>query len=342
MSEATGATKGELIVHSPGLYTTVQDSGRNGHYDIGMPPSGAMDQFSYRAANLLVGNAETESALEATYIGPRLEFTDDRLVAVTGAEAPVSRNGERVEAWRAFGVRAGDVLSFEMIGAGARLYVAISGGVDVPVYLGSRSTYTLTGLGGHEGRKLAEGDRLPLGSGGRGAGTPSGTGGVREGAAVAEELRPEFPAVTPLRTVVGLCSYRLTEGAARSFLETEWKVTPDADRVGYRLRGGSLDFVEREQPFGAGSDPANVVDLGYPVGSVQVPGGDEPIVLLNDAVTGGGYATIGTVISVDRDRIAQAKTGDRVSFESVGLEAALAARRERRRRLDRVRDEVLG
>lgn len=317
----------EVIVLSPGLYTTVQDAGRDGFYEIGMPPSGAMDQFSHRAANLLVGNPEGAATLEATYIGPQLEFTDERLVAVTGADAPVSLNGEPVPPWQAVAVRAGDVLSFAMITAGARLYVAVNGGIDVPEYLGSRSTYTLTGLGGFKGRKLADGDRLPLGE----------TNGGRAGVAVPEELRPEFPAVTPLRTVVGLCSYRLTEAAMDSFLSTEWKITKDADRVGYRLRGGELDFVDREQPFGAGSDPANVVDLGYPVGSIQVPGGDEPIVLLNDAVTGGGYATIGTVISADRDRIAQTKTGDQVSFTAVDLEAALSARRDRRDRLDRIR-----
>ncbi|WP_395103474.1 biotin-dependent carboxyltransferase family protein [Actinomadura sp. SCN-SB] len=320
-----------ILVRKGGLYTTVQDTGRDGYYEIGMPPSGAMDQYSYRVANLLVGNPDGAAALEATYIGPELEFTDDRLVAVTGAEAPVAVNGEAVPSWQTLAVRAGDVLSFSMITAGARLYIAVSGGIDVPEKLGSRSTYTLTGLGGFEGRKLADGDRLPVGKAGTDAPGPP------VGASVPGPLRPEFPDVMPLRTVVGLCSYRLTEAALDSFLGTVWKVTKDADRVGYRLRGGTLDFVEREQPFGAGGDPANVVDLGYPVGSIQVPGGDEPIVLLNDAVTGGGYATIGTVISVDRDRIAQAKTGDRVSFVPVGLDEALAARRDRARRLAEAR-----
>ncbi|PXY29823.1 allophanate hydrolase [Prauserella coralliicola] len=322
-----------LIVHTGGLYTTVQDTGRDGYYEIGMPPSGAMDQFSYRAANLLVGNPEGAAALEATYIGPELEFTDDRLVAVTGADVPVTLGGEPVKPWETIPVKAGDVLSFAMITGGARLYVAVSGGIGVPDYLGSRSTYMLTGLGGFEGRKLADGDRLPLGERPVGAAPKPGSG-------VSESLRPSFPEVAELRTVVGLCSYRLTDAALRSFLETTWKVTKDADRVGYRLRGGTLDFVEREQPFGAGSDPANVVDLGYPVGSIQVPGGDEPIVLLNDAVTGGGYATIGTVISADRDRIAQTKTGDQVSFVSVDIDQALAARRERRERLNRISNEL--
>lgn len=322
----------EVIVRSGGLYTTVQDAGRDGYYDIGMPPSGAMDQYSYRAANLLVGNPEGAAALECTYIGPELEFTDERLIAVTGATVPVTLNGEPVEPWQALRVDAGDVLAFSMITAGARIYVAVSGGVDVPEYLGSRSTYTLTGLGGFEGRKLADGDRLPLGK-------PADNGGG-PGAVVPPELRPVFGEVTELRAVVGLCAYRLTDAALRSFVESTWKVTKDADRVGYRLRGGTLDFVAREQPFGAGHDPANVVDLGYPIGSVQVPGGDEPIVLLNDAVTGGGYATIATVITVDRDRIAQTKTGDQVRFTSVDVDTAVRARQDRRDRLDRIRAAV--
>ena len=319
----------ELIVRSPGLSTTVQDSGRHGYYHLGMPPSGAMDQYSYHAANMLVGNPDGTAVLEATYIGPELEFTDDRLIAVTGATAPVTVNGEPAEAWQTLQVSAGDVLAFSMITGGARLYIAVSGGVHVPEYLGSRSTYTLTGIGGFDGRKLAPDDRLPLGKPDNGA--------PRPGSAVPAALRPALPSEAEVRAVVGLCAYRLTEGALHSFLQTPWKVTTDADRVGYRLRGGTLDFVDREQPAGAGSDPANVVDLGYPVGSVQVPGGDEPIVLLNDAVTGGGYATIATVITADRDVFGQAKTGDRLRFVKVDLDTALTLRQEHRERLERVR-----
>lgn len=322
-----------ILVRSGGLYTTVQDTGRLGYYHMGMPPSGAMDVFSAVAANLLVGNPDGAGVLEATYVGPKLEFTDDRLVSVTGADAPVTLNDEPVEPWTALRVRSGDVLGFAMLRAGCRVYIAVRGGVDVPVYLGSRSTYTLTGIGGHEGRKLLDDETLPLGDAGQ---------QPRPGAVVPQRLRPSLESPAELRTMVGLCSYRLTEDGLASFLGTDWKVTKDADRVGYRLRGGSLEFTEREQPFGAGSDPANVVDLGYPIGSIQVPGGDEPIVLLNDAVTGGGYATIGTVISVDRDRIAQAKTGDVVRFRSVDLDTALAARRDRRDRIEQVRQEVAG
>lgn len=319
---------GRIAVSSGDLFTTVQDLGRPGRYSIGMPPSGAMDQYSYLLANLLVGNAEGAAALEATYVGPTLEFSDDRIVAVTGGDAAVTLNGEPVPTWEALRVTAGDVLAFGMITSGARPYVAVSGGIDVPPYLGSRSTYTLIGLGGHEGRKLADGDVLALGDV-PGTGVP--------GTRVPDELIPRFGPHIEVRTVIGLCSYRLTERATESFLSTDWKVTKDADRVGYRLRGGTLDFVEREQPFGAGSDPANVVDLGYPVGSVQVPGGDEPIVLLGDAVTGGGYATIGTVVSVDRDLFGQAKTGDTVRFVPVDVVGAMAARAERAELLKRAR-----
>ncbi|WP_068266410.1 biotin-dependent carboxyltransferase family protein [Janibacter limosus] len=320
----------QVKVVTGGLSTTVQDLGRTGRYAIGMPPSGAMDQFSFRVANLLVGNPESAAALEATYIGPSLEFTDARVIAVTGGDAAVTLNGEPIPTWTSVAVGSGDVLAFGMIASGARPYIAVSGGIDVPTYLDSRSTYTLIGLGGFEGRTLADGDVLPLGA----------ATSVAEGRSVPDELVPHFASDIEVRAQVGLCSYRLTEGALESFLGTSWKITKDADRVGYRLRGGTLDFVEREQPFGAGSDPANVVDLGYPLGSIQVPGGDEPIVLLGDAVTGGGYATIATVVSVDRDLFGQAKTGDTVRFRDVDVDEALAARAERTGRLARIREAL--
>lgn len=318
-------------VTSAGLFTTVQDLGRPGRYAIGMPPSGAMDQYSCRVANLLVGNLEGAAALECTYIGPLLEFTDERLIAVTGGDAAASLNGAPAPTWETFSVGRGDVLSFGMITSGARPYIAVSGGIAVPKYLGSRSTYTLIGLGGLDGRKLADGDKLPLGTAHR---------TLRAGSRVDDALIPTYRSPIEVRTVIGLCSYRLTKRALQTFLNTSWKITKDADRVGYRLRGATLHFVERQQPFGAGSDPANVVDLGYPLGSIQVPGGDEPIVLLGDAVTGGGYATIGTVISVDRDLFGQAKTGDTLLFRAVDIDEALEARAARAHALERIREQL--
>jgi len=321
-----------IRVGQPGLLTTVQDTGRFGEYAIGMPPSGAMDVFSYQVGNYLVGNEEGTAGLEITYFGPELTFTEDHIIAITGAEMPPKINGEKVPTWETLGVREGDVLSFDYLKNGARSYLAVAGGIDVPVFMHSRSTYTLIGLGGHEGRALQEGDELAVGE--------DGDRSERVGMAVAREQLPAFYDETELRVIIGLASYRLTEESMQEFLNTTWTVTPDADRVGYRYRGGELKFVEREQPAGAGADQANVVDFGYPIGSIQVPGGVEPIVLLNDAVTGGGYATIGTVISADRDKLAQTKTNDKTRFRSVDLDEALRAREERRQQMAEIRQAL--
>ena len=321
-----------IRVKSPGLLTTVQDTGRFGEYAIGMPPSGAMDVFSYQVGNYLVGNEDGAAGLEITYFGPELEFTGDAIVAVTGAEMPPKINGEEAPTWETLQVREGDVLSFDYLKNGARSYLAVAGGIDAPVFMHSRSTYTLIGLGGHEGRALQEGDELRLGE--------ARNGDARIGKRVEDRLIPTYTKETELRVIIGLASYRLTEESMKEFLNVEWTVTPDADRVGYRYRGGELGFVEREQPAGAGSDPANVVDFGYPIGSIQVPGGVEPIVLMNDAVTGGGYATIGTVISADRDRLAQSKTNDKTRFRSIELEEALEAREDRRKILAEIKDAL--
>jgi biotin-dependent carboxylase-like uncharacterized protein len=321
-----------IKVRQPGLLTTVQDTGRFGEYALGMPPSGAMDIFSYQVGNYLVGNEEGAAGLEITYFGPELEFTEGAVIAVTGAEMPPKINGEEAPTWETLEVGEGDVLSFDYLKNGARSYLAVAGGIDVPVFMHSRSTYTLIGLGGHEGRALQEGDELGIGE------FPNGGGQV--GKSVADDHVPTYSKETELRVIIGLASYRLTEESMEEFLTVEWTVTPDADRVGYRYKGGELEFVEREQPAGAGADPANVVDFGYPIGSIQVPGGVEPIVLMNDAVTGGGYATIGTVISADRDKLAQTKTNDKTRFRSVDLDEALKAREERREQMAEIRQAL--
>jgi biotin-dependent carboxylase-like uncharacterized protein len=324
-----------IRVRQPGLLSTVQDTGRFGEYALGMPPSGAMDVFSYQVGNYLVGNQEGAAGLEITYFGPELEFTEAAIIALTGAEMPPKINGEEAPMWEALAVREGDVLSFDYLRNGARCYLAVAGGIDVPLFMHSRSTYTLIGLGGHEGRALQEGDELKVGQ------SPNSGGGERVGKRVDEEHIPTYSSEqTELRVIIGLASYRITEESMEEFLSTTWTVTPDADRVGYRYKGGELKFVEREQPAGAGSDPANVVDFGYPIGSIQVPGGVEPIVLMNDAVTGGGYATIGTVISADRDRLAQTKTNDKTRFRSVELEEALEARKHRRQHMEEIKGSL--
>jgi biotin-dependent carboxylase-like uncharacterized protein len=322
-----------IKVLKPGLATTVQDLGRPGYYHIGIPLSGGMDRHALAAANLLVGNEEGAAVLEAVFMGPELEFTDDALVAITGAELPPKLDGEPRETWTSFKVKRGQKLAFDFLKQGARGYIAIAGGIDVPLVLGSRSTYALGALGGFKGRKLEAGDELPIGK----ASAP-----VKDGRTVAKDLRG-LPAGMPtdLRVMPGLYWHRITETAGVGFFGDTWKVAPEADRIGYRFKGGKpLEFVPREPPFGAGSDPSNITDACYPYGSIQVPGGTEPIVLHRDAVSGGGYFMVGTVIAADLDLIGQLQPNTPVRFVKVGMEQALAARNSRAELLCKVRSAL--
>lgn len=318
-----------IKVNAPGLATTVQDLGRPGYYHLGIPLSGGMDRFALRAANMLVGNEEGAAALEAVFMGPELEFTSDAMVAVTGAELPPKVNGKLQETWTNFRVKAGQVLSFGFLKKGARAYIAVSGGIEVPVVLGSRSTYALGALGGHEGRKLQAGDQLPVG--------PI-SNSMKEGMSVPAVLRREPTNIAELRVLPGLYWHRITEAAGKQFFEDVWKVALEADRIGYRFKGGkALEFVPRMPPFGAGSDPSNIVDACYPYGSIQIPGGTEPIVLHRDAVSGGGYFMVGTVISADMDLIGQLQPHTPAKFVKVDMNVALQARHDREALLQKVR-----
>lgn len=323
-----------IKVLKPSLATTVQDLGRPGYYHIGIPLSGGMDRHALAAANLLVGNAEGAAVLEAVFMGPELEFTDDAMVAVTGAELPPKLDGALQATWSSFKVKRGQRLSFDFLKKGARAYIAVAGGIDVPVILGSRSTYALGALGGFKGRKLEAGDELPVGA----AATT-----VREGRTIADALRGLPPGMpTELRVMPGLYWHRITDGAGTGFFADTWKVAPEADRIGYRFKGGKpLEFVPREPPFGAGSDPSNITDACYPYGSIQVPGGTEPIVLHRDAVSGGGYFMVGTVISADMDLIGQLQPNTPVRFVKVDMDTALAARKARAELLTKVRTSLV-
>ncbi|MCA1970198.1 MAG: biotin-dependent carboxyltransferase family protein [Rhizobium sp.] len=315
------------VLHQ-GLATSVQDLGRPGYFHLGIPLGGAMDRLALKAANLLVGNDEGAAGLEAVFIGPKLEFTEDAMVAVTGADMPIKVDGEEKPGWTAFKVKAGQVLTFDFLKTGARIYIAVSGGIDVPLALGSRSTYAIGALGGFKGRPIAIGDELPVGT----------AGPAVEGKSIPENLRrrPGMPA--ELRVLPGLYWHRLTDEAGRNFFEDTWKVAPEADRMGYRFRGGrKLDFVDRVPPFGAGSDPSNIVDACYPYGSIQVPGGTEPIILHRDAVSGGGYFMLGTVISADMDLIGQLQPHTPTRFVKVDMETALTARKDRAALVDQIR-----
>ena len=317
-----------LKIIQPGLSTSIQDLGRPGYFYLGIPIGGAMDRFAMRCANMLVGNPEGAAGLEAVFMGPEIEFTRDALVSVTGADLPAKVDGQAREGWTAFEVKEGQTLSFDFLKSGARAYIAISGGIDTPPALGSRSTYPIGALGGVEGRAIAAGDLIPLGE----AET------LDPGQSVPENLRylPSTPA--QLRVLPGLYWQRLTEESQQGFFDDDWAVALEADRMGYRFKGGSaLEFVDREQPFGAGADPSNIVDGCYSYGSVQVPGGLEPIVLHRDAVSGGGYFTLGAIISADMDLIGQLQPHTPVKFVKVNMDQALAARKERKKMLADVR-----
>lgn len=315
-----------IEMRTPGLSTTVQDRGRNGYYDVGIPPSGALDQYSFRVANHLVGNPASAAALEFAFMGPELRFTEPTVIAVTGAELPPRINGEDRPLWESFPVEAGDVLDFGFVKAGARGYVAVSGGIEVPLVLGSRSTHAVGGLGGLQGRQLAAGDVLPIGDTGRAA----------PGRALPPELRPTMSKEVEVRVVMGLYDHLLAPAGRKNFLTTTWTLTPVADRVGFRYTGSELELTERSAPFGAGQDPSNIVDAPYPIGSIQVPGGVEPIILHRDAVSGGGYMMIATVISGDLDVVAQSAPNTRTRFVEVTLDEALEARRTYQKRAERV------
>lgn len=321
-----------INVKNPGLATSVQDLGRPGYYHLGIPISGGMDRFSLRCANMLVGNDEGAAVLEAVFMGPELEFTQDAVVAVTGAEMTPKVDGEAQENWTSFEIMAGQTLSFDFLRAGARAYIAVAGGIDVPVVLGSRSTYSLGALGGFEGRPVAEGDALPVGK-------SSGKNKAKRSIGPADRRPLGNP--VELRALPGIYNHRITRDADSRFFGDTWKVAPEADRIGYRFNGGTpVEFVEREQSFGAGSDPSNIVDSCYPYGSIQVPNGSEPIVLHRDAVSGGGYFMLGCVISADMDLIGQMQPHTPTRFVKVTMEEALAARSNRSDQLASIRAKL--
>ena len=319
-----------IKVLDSGFASTIQDLGRPGYYHLGIPIGGAMDRYSMRIGNMLVGNDESAAVVETVFTGPVLEFRQNSVVAVTGGELPPKLDGRVMPTWTSFEVREGQILSFDYLKHGARSYIAIHGGFSTPVSLGSRSTYAIGALGGIDGRGLKEGDVLPIGSGAKPA-------KVGKTISVSMQRIPKTP--VELRVLPGLYLHRITKDSAEEFFSGPWRVAPEADRMGYRFQGGnSLSFIDRKPPFGAGSDPSNITDACYPYGSIQVPGGTEPIVLHRDAVSGGGYFMLGTVISADMDLIGQLQPHAETNFVKIDMEGALFARKSRSRMLDMVRE----
>jgi biotin-dependent carboxylase-like uncharacterized protein len=281
----------------PGMSTTVQDRGRIGYYKYGFPQSGSMDQYSASLANRLVGNTQEEAVLECTYIGPKIVTNKDAVIAVTGAPVDVFVNGDIQPQYEQLSVAAGDEIRFGVIKGGTKYYIAVQGGFDVPEVLGSRSTYPIGRIGGVHGRTLQAGDEIAIGA-------PKNNG-LPPLNSIPESDRPVFSREVEVRVMMGLYDHYLTEKGRSMFLDNDWTLTPVADRMGMRYDGPGVEWADRRRPFGAGQDPSNIVDAGYAVGSIQIPGGSQPIVLHREAVSGGGYAQVATVISADMDVVAR-------------------------------------
>jgi biotin-dependent carboxylase-like uncharacterized protein len=292
-----------IEIDEPGPQTTVQDLGRRGQLRYGIPPSGPMDAFAFVLANRLAGNADTAAALECTLSGPRFRVDAPCAIAVTGADMPVAVNGQPVESWSTLALAAGDVVRVGTARSGLRSYLAFSGGLDVAPRLGSRSTYLRGRLGGLDGRALRKGDRL--------AALPAERPRMRT---VPRHMRPHYEAETLVRVVLGPQHDRFTPAGVTTFLRSAYTLQPQSDRMGARLQGNRIEHVR-------GHD---IVSDAVALGSVQVPGDGQPIVLMVDRQSTGGYTKIATVCSFDIGRIAQLRPGQRLRFEAVDIAGAHA------------------
>lgn len=306
----------------PGLLTTIQDTGRFGYQQQGVIVSGAMDAFALRIANLLVGNAEDEAALEITLMGPSLRFEADLLISICGGNLSPAVDGNPVPLWRPVYVRSGTTLEFGACRTGARAYLAVSGGFDVPIVMRSRSTYLRAGIGGFEGRALQEGDVLR-------AGVPSApatlymtrlagrTGSCPFHAAdwfVGGELLPVYAPNPSIRVIRGHEFGRFAAESQALFLSGGYQVTPQSDRMGYRLKGPVLKLKESEE--------GEMLSEAVSFGTVQVPSDGNPIILMADCQTIGGYPKIAQVATVDLPVLAQVKPGETIRFAEISVQEA--------------------
>ncbi|MGA9335660.1 MAG: biotin-dependent carboxyltransferase family protein [Rudaea sp.] len=326
-----------IHVLAPGLLTTVQDGGRTGFSALGVGQSGAMDSVSMRLANMLVGNAHDAAVLEITLLGPRLRLDTDSLIALTGSEIETHCSDRRIPAWRPVALRAGSELNFGSMRSGARAYLAVAGGIDVPSVLGSRSVDLNGGLGT---RSLAAGDEL-----GQGFAQPAVCRSLMR------SLQPEAAPVLRIAAAKWsidpgpwldvdqrhrICLIRgahfacLEADSQRSLFASEFRIDPDSNRVGYRLAGNRLALRETLE----------LVSEGVVAGTVQLPPSGDPIVLMAEAPTCGGYPRIAQVISVDLPRLAQRRPGATLQFVETSLDDAQTRYLEREQALTRLENTI--
>ena len=291
-----------LLFQNGGLLTTVQDAGRRGYQRYGMGVSGAVDVQSYIYSNILVGNKYNEAVLEVTLLGPTMEFTSPAVIAVTGGDLSPLLDGVPCPMYRAVAVKKGTVMSFGSPKTGCRAYIAFAGGLAITPIMGSRSTYIKANLGGYEGRKLQRGDEIAF----------------RKPFIEVKNLSrrvikaPQFTGECAVRVLMGPQEERFTDEGIHTFLSEKYTVTSEFDRMGYRLTGPKITHVTN----------GNIITDGITFGAIQVPDGGEPIIMLSDRQTTGGYAKIGSIINVDMPQIAQCKAGDTVRFVKTDIQTA--------------------
>jgi urea carboxylase len=303
-----------------GIQTTIQDyPGRLRMQAKGFFPAGPMDHLAHRAANLLVGNEERAATLEITLGNFRARFDGDATIAVSGAGAPATVDGEEIALWKSHPVPAGAELAIGIApGPGFRLYLAVAGGFDVPELFGSRATYTMGALGGFEGRALRAGDRLPLGQ-------AAANGGARRFRA---DARPSYSRDWEVRVLRGpqAAPDFLTENDMETLFGRAWPVDRNSNRTGVRLESHKFEWARRSGGI-AGGHPSNILDNSYPVGALNI-NGDLPVILGPDGPTAGGFLVAATLIHADFWKIGQFRpVGDTVRFREVTLEEAIDADR---------------
>ncbi|HEX4653452.1 MAG TPA: biotin-dependent carboxyltransferase family protein [Candidatus Udaeobacter sp.] len=306
-----------------GFLTSVQDLGRTGHRQFGISTSGALDPFALRVANMLVGNDEGAAGLEITLGDLQLRFNDERIVAWCGGEFDVRTGSQPLPAGHVANLQAGDELKFSRAQVGCRAWLGVSGGFDVPIVLHSRSTDFRANFGGVEGRALRDGDILSLGARPE---SPIPATTISSWTAPHNWVSPAKPDPT-LRFIRGADWKRFNDETIERFTNHEFAVSPDSDRMGVRLTGPELSRV----------DNIDLISEGVAPGTIQVPPNGQPILLLGDCQTIGGYPKIAHVITVDQPMAAQLRAGDRVRFSEVSLGDAHQLLLLRERTLERFR-----
>ncbi|OFY43585.1 MAG: hypothetical protein A2X18_06015 [Bacteroidetes bacterium GWF2_40_14] len=300
----------EIVIEKAGLLSTIQDCGRVGYQRFGMPVSGAMDVYSLQLANIIVGNEPGAAAIEATLLGPEIIFSSDTVFAVCGSGMTPSVNGNAVPMYTATSVNGGDKLAFSALCYGCRAYIAFAGGLDVPLVMGSRSTYLRAKIGGLNGGALVAGDSIPLGR------VNSTTGKAKPH--LPEFLIPDYQSHKPIRIIPGPEVKRLGFDGIRTLLTSEYQITPQSDRMGIRLSGPAIQIKTGEGSAG-GHD---IISAGISRGTIQLPGNGQPIILMADRQTTGGYVRIANVASADLTRVAQLRPGDKIRFQEISIERA--------------------